>query len=363
MTRRDLACLTSEKKDALILALFDRIAALEAKLAERDRGGAGPAGPAKTPGNSSLPPSRGQKTNKPPRPKGPRKKRDGPGISRRLADAPDRVVDCLADSCTRCGRAIGADGQGVRQSYDHIDLPPIRPVVTRVRIWGRRCPGCRRRVRGTPPADMPPGTPFGPGIRALLAYLHHQHAVGYQRLAGLMGEVFGLAISEGAIAGGLRRAGTALVPVGTAIRDRLRHARVIGCDETGARLTTEADGTRMAWEWVLVSDRAVLHRIEPSRGRAVIEDVLGAHRPRVWVSDRWSAQQGHADDHQVCLAHVARDVQYAIDAGEPVFAPRRSGDVRKTYASIAKMKRMLGVRKTVGFSEGMEKTLAWFRTK
>jgi transposase len=25
--------------------------------------------------------------------------------------------------------------------------------------------------------------------------------------------------------------------------------------------------------------------------------------------------------HQVCLAHVLRDVQYAIDCGEPSFAP------------------------------------------
>jgi transposase len=80
-------------------------------------------------------------------------------------------------------------------------------------------------------------------------------------------------------------------------------------------------GTRMSWEWVLVSNTAVLHRIRPSRGRDVITEVVGEHRPRCWISDRWSAQQGHADTHQVCLAHVLRDVQYTIDAGEPHFAP------------------------------------------
>ena len=96
---------------------------------------------------------------------------------------------------------------------------------------------------------------------------------------------------------------------------------MIGCDETGARLTTGALGTRMGWEWVLVSDGAVLHRIRTSRGRDVIAEVLGDHRPRCWVSDRWGAQQGHADAHQVCLAHVLRDVRYAVDAGERPFAP------------------------------------------
>ncbi|MBP2316056.1 IS66 family transposase [Azospirillum soli] len=311
MTRPDLSRLSPEEKDALILALLDRIAALEAQLNQ----------PAKTPDNSSLPPSRGQKANRPPRPKKPRRKRKGPGVTRELAAEPDRVVDCHAQACAHCGTAVMPEDQTVRHAYDHIALPPIRPVVTRVRLFGRRCPSCRRRVRGVPPDTMPPGSPFGPSVLALLAYLHHHHAVSYERLSRLMAELFALRISEGAFANALRRANRRLQRAETAIMERLRRADVIGCDETGARLTTADQGTRMAWEWVLVSDKAVLHRIHPSRGRDVITEVLGEHRPRCWVSDRWGAQQGHAETHQVCLAHVLRDVQYAIDAGEPCFAP------------------------------------------
>jgi transposase len=311
MARIDLSRLRPEEKDALILALLERIAALEAKLTQ----------PPKTPANSSLPPSRGQKANRRPRPKTPRRKRQGPGVTRELAPDPNHVVDCHAHTCAHCGTAVTIEGQAVRHAYDHIDLPPLRPVVTRVRIYGQRCPACRRRVRGAPPEAMPPGSPFGPSVVAMLAYLHHHHAVGYDRLSGFMVELFGLRISEGAIANALRRANRPLERTGSAIVERLRRAEVIGCDETGARLTTADQGTRMGWEWVLVSDHAVLHRIHPSRGRDVITEVLGEHRPRCWVSDRWGAQQGHAATHQVCLAHVLRDVQYAIDAGEACFAP------------------------------------------
>jgi len=168
---------------------------------------------------------------------------------------------------------------------------------------------------------MPAGSPFGASVTSMLAYLHHHHAIAYDRLARLMAELFGLAISEGAVANALRRSAKPLEAAGAAILEKLRHASVIGCDETGARLSTEALGTRMGWEWVLVSDKAVLHRIATSRGRDVIDEVLGEHRPRCWVSDRWTAQQNRAETHQVCLAHVLRDVQYAIDAGEPQFAP------------------------------------------
>jgi transposase len=311
MTRPDLSRLSPEEKDRLILALLDRVAALEAKLGQ----------PPKTPGNSSVPPSRGQKGNRPPHEKRPRRHRKGPGLTRERASDPDRVIDCLAEGCAHCGTTVGPGGQTLRQAYDHIELPPLRPMTVRVRIFGRRCPGCRRRLRGVPPAAMPPGSPFGSTIVSMLAYLHHHHAVAYDRLSGLMAELFGLRISEGAIANALRRANRPLERAGAVIQARLRQASVIACDETGARLTTDALGTRMAWEWVLVSDTAVLHRIRTSRGRDVIDDVLGEHRPRCWVADRWTAQQDRADTHQVCLAHVLRDVQYAIDAGEPSFAP------------------------------------------
>ena len=296
MPRPDLSRLTSEEKDALILALLDRVAALEAKLGE----------PPKTPANSSLPPSRGRKTNRPPRAKRPRRRRMGPGVTRVRAAAPDRTVGCYAERCRHCGVSLDGAGQTLRQAYDHIDLPPVRPVVTRVAIFGRRCPCCRRRVRGVAPADMPPGSPFGASVQVMLAYLHHHHAIAYDRLSRLMGELFGLQISEGAIANALHRAAKPLAQAGEVIAARLREAQVVGCDETGARLSTDALGTRMAWEWVLVSDRAVLHRIRPSRGRDVIDELMAGHRPRCWVADRWAAQQDRAQTHQICLAHTIR---------------------------------------------------------
>lgn len=81
MPRPDLSRLTPAEKDALILALLDRIAALEAKLGE----------PPKTPDNSSLPPSHSQKANRPPQAHGAR------GDARPcLRSGPDRRVLCRA---------------------------------------------------------------------------------------------------------------------------------------------------------------------------------------------------------------------------------------------------------------------------
>jgi transposase len=48
----------------------------------------------------------------------------------------------------------------------------------------------------------------------------------------------------------------------------------------------------------------------------VIREMMDGHRPAVWLSDRYTAQQGHGVAHQTCLAHLARDVAYAVEVSE-----------------------------------------------
>ena len=48
----------------------------------------------------------------------------------------------------------------------------------------------------------------------------------------------------------------------------------------------------------------------------MVRAMMDGHRPKVWLSDRYSAQQGHAGAQQTCLAHLARDVAYAREASD-----------------------------------------------
>jgi len=53
---------------------------------------------------------------------------------------------------------------------------------------------------------LEPGSPFGASVSPAVTYLHDAHAIGMERLALLMDEMFGLSISEGAISNILSRA-------------------------------------------------------------------------------------------------------------------------------------------------------------
>ena len=115
-------------------ALAARVAELEAKLNI----------PPKTPGNSSLPPSKGQKANKPEKAKKERKGR--PGVARKLSENPDRVLEVFASSCPHCRNTASPEEQTDVHAYDHIDLPEIKPVVTRVNLHSGACGCCGQRI-------------------------------------------------------------------------------------------------------------------------------------------------------------------------------------------------------------------------
>ncbi len=190
-------------------------------------------------------------------------------------------------------------------------------MVTRVERYRGHCPCCGGTTLAPVPDGMEGGSPFGPLILAQALYLRFTHAISYQRLTRLFVHLFALSISAGALDAMFRRAKPLFDDEVTAILARLRRARVICSDETTVRVQG-----RTCWNWVFQNEQLVIHVIRPSRGRAVVEEVLGGHRPQIWVSDLFAAQRGHADLWQVCLAHQLRDLGYAIEAGDAVFAPR-----------------------------------------
>jgi transposase len=305
--------LDADNLKALVLSLLTRIDELLARIAELEaRAGK----PPKTPTNSSLPPSSGQKANAANASTTKKGRKGRPGVARELCANPDVTRDIYAERCD-CGGKVPATGQVLAHAYDHVELPPIKPITTRTNLHSGDCSGCGKTVTAEPPADMSPGSPFGPGIVALVTYLHGCQMVSYARLAEMLDGLFGLKISEGAIANMLARAAEPFAECAETIHNTVRNSPVIASDETSARVKGKTH-----WQWTFVAATAVAHLIAPTRGKIVPNQFLDGARPKVWLSDRLAAQCNHADAHQFCLAHLIRDAQYAIDAGDTVFAPQ-----------------------------------------
>lgn len=284
--------------------LTARVAELEAKLGL----------PPKTPDNSSTPPSQGHKPSQGASHKDKRKAHKG--AHRPLHPNPTSQREVLAAACQHCGTDVSQIRQTPREAYDHVEIPPIQPDVTRVTLHGGVCPCCAKSFKADAPADMGRGSPFGPNLRALVIYLRFTQAIGFERLAKLLSDLLGLEISEGALINILDAAKAPFEAQTSAIKANLLAGTILQSDETGMRV-----GKKNWWLWVFHHAHSAIFEVDPSRGKAVVASFLGDYRPDIWVSDRFCAQMGWASENQVCLAHLIRDVQYAIDAGDTILAP------------------------------------------
>ena len=323
----DIKQLDTEAKDALIVALWEEVQKLR-QLVKK---------PKKTSKNSSLPPAKGFKAQVKSKDKASEVKRAGSigreGGGRPLSEHPDQIITAKINSCQGCGTNLSSSLQQLIQRYEKIDIPPIQTVVTRVERYSCTCPECGQVQLAPVPVGMEPGSPFGPRIAALVTTMRYGHGISYSRMQQMLGEVFGLEISEGAIANLLLRVKEQLQSSVDGIVQRLRSSRLICSDETSARVNGKkrmksrrgflgVRFTKHQWEWVFQNDQVCLHVIRPSRAGDVIREVMAEHRPQIWGSDLFSAQKTHpAEDWQVCLAHQLRDCQYGIDAGDEIFAP------------------------------------------
>jgi transposase len=345
----DFSSLSSTEKDALIRTLLARVDALIAENAAlRERLNL----PPKTPDNSSVPPSQGHKTSGESEPKP--KAKTHAGSHRPLHPNPTRRRDVLADRCEHCRADVSTVPQAAVHTYDRIEIPEIVPDVTRVTLHGGVCPCCRQRFRAPPPAGLAPGSPFGPNLRAFVLYLRFAQAIPFERLARLMSDLLGLEISEGALANMLQASGGTFARQASLIRDRLLSGTILQSDETSARV-----GKKTWWTWVFHNGDSACFLIRPSRGKAVVGEFLGAVRPDFWVSDRLGAQMGWARTaHQACLAHLLRDIQYAIDAGDVSFAPGIENLLRHAIAIGHRRDRLADTTLAV-YAARLEAKLDW----
>ncbi len=261
--------------------------------------------------NSSQPPALDRKAR---RPQSRRRRHRGAKaghakMERAWVEQPDQVIAAPLTQCTHCQADLQAVTPTQILRRQLTELPPIRPLVIETQQAEGRCPHCHRLQRAALPVGLEARRRFGPRLEATVVYLQHQQHLSYARTAQCLSDLFGVALSEGAQAAILQRAGAAAEPLAQTIRQQVQQSAVVGCDETGARV----DG-HVWWQWVFVGADTIYHVIRRSRGRDVIQAVMAPATVAVWVSDCWKPQfRAPAQHFQICLVHQLRNLQGLIE--------------------------------------------------
>ena len=305
MNREALALLSKDELIDLVLSQEARLCELERRLGLNST-------------NSGKPPS-SDGLNKPPADKDKRRRRGSlreksgrkpggqkghKGETLRQVAEPDTTADHFPETCRHCGSALTpsmASGYGARQVFD---LPEPRPlVVTEHRAHHCRCARCGGQTRACFPAGVTAPVQYGARITAMVVYLAHYQLLPEDRLAALLGDLFGVALVPATIA----RMGQSCVQrvqgVVDKVRDLVKSAPVKHMDETGFRV-----GGRTQWLHIASTALLTFYRVSARRG-SLLGDVAG-----IVVHDHWKpyfTMPGVL--HALCNAHHLRELKALIE--------------------------------------------------
>ena len=193
----------------------------------------------------------------------------------------------------------------MRGSRQVISLPRLRARVTEHVVLERACPKCRKRW--TPEPDWSAITVgrqrFGVSVQSEVSVLREECRLPFRVIQRYLKWRFGLRLSVGQMVALTRGAAERGREEYHRLRQEIRASPVVYGDETGWR---EDGRNGYLWSFSTPKVRYFLHR--PSRGRQVVEEVLGEEFEGVLVSDFYGAYNVYQGPHQRCWTHLLRDI-------------------------------------------------------
>ncbi len=312
--RSDLKQLSSEQKDELILALQVQAVKQQEQIAALEQIVAGLQGRLKlNSSNSSKPPS-SDGLNRP-KPKSLRKaggrasggQEGHPGQTLCQVATPDRLVThAPPERCDACRRRLGV--AVVVETRQVFDLPRLGFEVTEHEVTQASC-ACGKTHRGQFPDNVRAAVQYGPQALAAIVHLNQHHMVPIKRTATLMGEFFGLKVSEATVFKASAQAGERLSPTVAAIAQAFLLQPTVHADETGLRVAKT-----LHWMHVMATQSLTWVACHAKRGGAAF-DALGI-LPKfhgTLIHDGWKPYRALECGHGLCNAHHLRELTYVFE--------------------------------------------------
>lgn len=319
---------TLAERDATIEKLEKRVAQLEAKLGQNSS-------------NSSLPPStdRGKNPHREAKKGGKRRKRrkrrPGGGRHRELLppDQVDEFHDHFPTSCSGCGSRLPKRRDADPQRHQVTEIPQVRPHTDEHRMHAVECT-CGCVTRATLPDDVPRSA-FGPRLIATVALLTGLYRLSKRNARRILGELFGVDISTGAISNAERRVGNALEAPHGELHRFVQNEAVLHADETSWQ-----QKHCTYWLWVACTSAVSFFVIQAKRCTDSAKHVLGAFGGTL-VTDRLASYGFWAGPRQTCWAHLKRTFQALADRKEGAaaeFGPPLLAQTKKLFVLVRRVR-------------------------
>jgi len=294
----------SPEAQAIIRALLERLAALEARLNQTSR-------------NSSLPPSTEHPHAKPKRkpPRSRRKCGGQPGHAKheRPLLPPEQCTDVQQLkplNCRRCGEGLaGVDLEPLRHQV--WELPVIRPEVTEYRRHRLVCPGCGETTCAPLPAGVP-ASQSGPRLVAFAGLLMAFFRQSKRRTALFLATLLNQPCCPALTVKMQTQVTAALRPAYEELATALPGQPSLGIDESPTK-----EAATKSWLWTFVAGAFTVFAWRGTRAATVLTEMLKDDWTGIVNCDR-AKMYWMLGRLQWCWAHLKRDFQALADSGDGV---------------------------------------------
>jgi transposase len=266
--------------------------------------------------NSSVPPSKDE--NRPQKTKSLRQQTNRKvggqegreGNTLKMTEHPDKIIDYLPDFCCECGCDLKDVPEECISKRQVVDIPVIKPEYIEHRVYKRKC-NCGHTTSSDYPQNVKASISYGPNTESLVGYLFSRQYVPFDRMREFFNDTFSLPISEGGIHELLKRLANKATPAYQMIKERIESSKVVGADETGAKING-----KKCWVWTWQNDKLTYITPSENRGFATIESHFkDGFKNAVLLHDCWRSHfQTPAQNHQLCISHLLRELNYFIEA-------------------------------------------------
>jgi transposase len=227
------------------------------------------------------------------------KKLGAPAYHRLIPKEEDVTERCeyILCKCPICHNDVGKVVDTVVKYEEDIDLKP-RPIVKKHTITRHWCKHCETYVKAK---NIPHTSRIGINVMAYILYGRYRLRLPIEKIQESLKDLYNFRISEGEISEKLQEAKSLFGKDYDTITAAIQEATRIYADETGWRMSGQN-----WWLWVFVTENGVKYVIEDTRGKGVLETMLGEKEDRVIISDGYAAYKNIPGDKQQCWVHLLR---------------------------------------------------------
>jgi transposase len=273
---------------------------------------------------------------------------------------PDKVEYRTPEGKCNCGKPLKKAKVidfVVRQLFD-IKFSPL--FVTEFRGEVKEC-GCGQIHYPDFPEDVIKEVQYGKNIKSLVVYLKHYGFISYERVADLFADVFGINISQGTFVNFINECAELVQPVVDEIKETLKGAAVLHCDESGMRIEKSTH-----WLHSAGTEYLTLYYPHKYRGMKAMEamGILPEFKGTV-IHDHWFPYFRYTQClHGLCNAHNLRELIFFEENGEKwaakikrcLLSAKNEKDANKVFTEkqIKKYKQKMSRLINDGFKEHPE---------